>query len=103
MLRFLVQRSASKMYDALWFDSAHPCRSWVVEDEPHIPSYLYMAAKQECISPETTFLSAGGQNRRSPERFPSTEIRDRGILLETRRKGICFYSMHVYGLGKRPH
>ena len=24
-----------------------------------------------------------GQNRRNPQRFPSTEIRDRGILLET--------------------
>ena len=52
LLRFLVQRPASEMYDALSFDSAHPCHSWVVEDEPHIPSYLYMAANQECISPE---------------------------------------------------
>ena len=37
-------------------------------------------------------LSAGGPNRCNPQRFPSTEIKDRGILLEAKRHGTCFYS-----------
>ena len=42
---------ASGKYDGGLLDSIPPRSAKTVEAGPHIPSYLYMASKQECVSP----------------------------------------------------
>ena len=47
----LAPPQASGRYDGGLVDSIPPCSTKTVEAGPHIPSYLYMASKQECVSP----------------------------------------------------
>jgi hypothetical protein len=47
----LAPPQASGRYDGGLVDSIPPCSAKTVEAGPHIPSYLYMASKQECVSP----------------------------------------------------
>ena len=64
---------------------------------PH-PSYLYMTTRWENIS--VTESTKHGCER-SRQRFRSTEIRDRGILLEASRNGSCCYSSARLWTGKK--
>src|SRR5258708_5327611 len=46
----LARPQASGRYDGWLPDSIPPYSPQTVEPEPHIPSYLYMASKLECVS-----------------------------------------------------
>jgi len=46
----LARPLASGRYDGSLADSIPPYFPKTVEAGPHIPSYLYMAAKRECVS-----------------------------------------------------
>jgi hypothetical protein len=46
----LVLPWASDRYDGWLVDSIPPCSAKTVEAGRHNPSYLYMAAKPECVS-----------------------------------------------------
>jgi hypothetical protein len=46
----LAPPQAIERYDGSLADSILPCHRKNVEGGPHISSYLYMAAKPECVS-----------------------------------------------------
>jgi hypothetical protein len=47
---FRSPRQASGRYDSWMIDSIPRYSPKTVEPGPHVPSYLYMAAKPECVS-----------------------------------------------------